>query len=265
MDYLAALMLLSFTSLLFTSCGEQEPDLPGGGSLPLQSAPWIIGTWKGTQSVKRPGQASSSATVRMKFFANQTYHLSFPEHSSDFVKGEFALNSNGTMLLKVQQSSAKLYEPTPLPESFRFSHQSPKLKIFNQEVQLDLQASEELEEEESESAGSADELFSLFDTWTCNDDSYLWQVSILAEKTFYLRRYASNNRLPEERAGRLKSYQETPPQAVEEKKAHIVFYMDRRKLNLVFKITEASRMLKVEHYQGSIRPDSPKTISCFRR
>ncbi|NRA43902.1 MAG: hypothetical protein HRU09_02985 [Oligoflexales bacterium] len=267
MDHLKATICLCF--ILFGACGEQQSpeDLAGGDLAQQSNNSWIVGTWKGTQTVQRAGQAASSASVKIKFFANQAYQLSFPDQASNFVKGEFVVNSNRTILLRVEQSSAKLYEENPLPESFRYSYQKPQLQIFNQEVQLNLQLSDDTEKE-GESASTSEELFSLFDTWTCHGEQkeYLWKVNIIDidQKSYYLKRYTSNNRIPEERAGKLASYEETPPREVELKKAHIIFEMDKRRLNLVFAIEEEARILKVEYYQGSFRPNSPEELNCFR-
>ncbi|MFK7824211.1 MAG: hypothetical protein AB8G05_08640 [Oligoflexales bacterium] len=264
MNHQKALLLLSIFIVFLSGCGEQENLEPSEGEQgSSQGSSWIIGTWTGTQRAQRAGQTANSASVQMKFFANQVYHLNFPEHSSNFVKGKYVVNSDRTILLKVEKSSAKLYAVRPIPESFQYNHQSPQLRIYNKEVQINLQLKDNTDEQ-NEASETSESLFSLFDSWTCFDDKHLWKVSIFEDESFYLRRYAPDNRLPTERAGKLASYKETPNRNPEEKKAHILFYMDQRKLNLLFKINQQARTLKVEYFQGSIRPNSPSELSCFR-
>ena len=264
MDYLKAALLLIVCSTFITGCGEELPsETPEGAQNPSQNSSWIIGTWSGVQTVQRAGKNASTASVQMKFFADQTYQLSFPGQSSNYVQGKYAVNPQGTLLLKVEQSSAKLYVQRSIPESFRYTYQRPLLQIFNKEVRLDLQFNDNVDEPE-ETDETNESLFSLFDSWTCFDDKHLWKISIFEDESFYLRRYKADNRLPAERAGKLASYTETPKLSPEEKKAHIVFYLDSRKLNLVFKITSKARSLKVEYFQGSIAPGSPDEINCFR-
>lgn len=266
MDHHKAKLILNFfLFFMIIGCGElQTPEMPPGeGGANQQSPNWILGTWAGTQKAQRSGQNVSAASVQMKFFANQVFHLSFPEQSSNFVQGKYIVNTNNTLLLKVEQSSAKLYAPRPIPESFRYNFKSPQLQIYNQQVQLDLKISENPDESTDNTTNNA-ALFSLFDNWTCFDDQFLWKINILPDKSYYLRRYAANNRLPEERAGNLNQYKETPAEAVEKKMAHISFYLDNRKQNLIFTIIQASRSLKVEYFQGSIKPALAEKISCFR-